>query len=551
MSDSRAVRFCRFVYVVAAASLTVLSLPASADEIDDKVIDRGFRPHSRYASTFLNSVDTATIAVHLTVVRKADKTSHSSASQKQIIALIRENKIAAAAAGSGRVDLGRLEATSQWDLFLNDMQRIAETLKGQVSAADYHLFMELVWPVDGQPIFGIHCYVFDRQGRNAFSFLLNSHHQLFADAKLITRGTSEAARDRLVKRATAVGMTAFEAQVDQARKSPPRAADAGSKRGEAGVFDDFESGLRSGKDEFGIPIGFVTFTDGSSAISISTTTTHPPLSDKAAGKNVLKLDFDVTGWAGFLHIFENDTVDQWTSYDWTDFNQFSFWLYGRNSGNSLFVHILDNRKPSSTVDDAERYGYDFITDDFSGWKQVIIRFADLRRKEVGNGAPVDGLGLSEVHGWAFGTTNTGGPITYYLDNFELRNAPASSADYTINELPMYGHLQKTADQKRSDKRYIKEMTESGRSREAAADSVARVGWNMYYQGYWSAAIKRFNQAWLLDPKNQLALWGFAAISIDRGHIEEAIRYFRMAIENGPEDPSLQRDYENALKMSKH
>ena len=550
MSDSRAVRFRRFVYVVAAASLTVLSLPALAHGNDDKVIDPGFRPHSRYASTFLNTLDTATIAVHPTVVRKADRTSHSSASQKQIIALIRKHEMAAAAAGSGRVDLGRLEATSQWDLFLNDMQRIAETLKGQVSAADYHLFMELVWPVNGQPIFGIHCYVFDRQGQNAFSFLLNSHHQLFADAELIARSASEAARDRLVKKATAVGMTAFEAQVDQARKSPPRAADAGSTRGEAGVFDDFESGLPSGKDEFGIPIGFVTFTDGSSAIGISTTTTHPPLSDQAAGKSALKLDFDVTGWAAFAHIFENDTADQWTSYDWTGFNEFSFWLYGRNSGNSLFVDILDNRKPSSTVDDAERYGYVF-TDDFSGWKQVNIRFADMRRKKGGNGPPVDGLGLSEVHGWAFGTTNTGGPITYYLDNFELRNAPACSADYPINELPMYGHIQKTADQKRVDTRYIKEMTTGGRSREAAAVVAARLGWHIFYQGDCSTAIKRFNQAWLLDPKNQLALWGFAVISIDRAQIEEAIRYYRMAIESGPEDPSLRRDYENALKMLEH
>lgn len=549
MTESLAIQSCRFVCVVAVASLTALSLPALAHESDDKIIDPGFRPYSEYASAFVNAVDTATIAVYPTIVRKADGTSHSVASQKQIVALIRQKEIAAPVAGSSRVDLGRLEPTSQWGLFLNDMQRIAETLKGQASDADYHLFMELVWPVNDQPIFGIHCYVFDRQGQNAFSFLLNSHHQLFADASLIASGTSQAARDRLVKKATDVGVTAFEAQVEQARKSLPRAADTGSTRVKAGVFDDFESGLPSGKDEFGIPIGFVKFTDGSSALSISTTTTYLPPSDKAAGKNALKLDFNVTGWAAFAHIFENDTVDQWTSYDWTGFNQFSFWLYGTNSGNSLFVDILDNRKPSSTVDDAERYVHNF-TDDFSGWKHVIIRFADMRRKEVGNGAPVDGLGLSEVHGWAFGTANTGGPITYYLDSFELRSAPACG-DYPINELPMYGHIQKSAKQKRADERYIKQMTEGGRSREAAADYAARVGWNMFYKGDCSTAIKRFNQAWLLDPKNQLALWGFAVISRDRGQIEEAIRYYRMAIESGPEDPSLQRDYENALKMLEH
>jgi hypothetical protein len=177
-------RFCGFVYVVAVASVTVLSVScakagsdktvteALTHETDDKLGDPGFRPYSEHASAFLNAVDTATIAVYPTIVRKADGTSHSFESQKQIVALLRQKEMAAPAAGSSRVDLGRLEPTSQWGLFLNDMQRIAETLKGQASDADYHLFMELVWPVNDQPIFGIHCYVFDRQGQNAFSFLL-------------------------------------------------------------------------------------------------------------------------------------------------------------------------------------------------------------------------------------------------------------------------------------------------------------------------------------------------------------------------------------------
>ena len=182
--------------------------------------------------------------------------------------------------------------------------------------------------------------------------------------------------------------------------------------------------------------------------------------------------------------FEGDTVDRWISYDWSDFNQLSFWLYGRNSGNLLFVHILDNRKPSSTVDDAERIRYEF-TDDFSGWKKVTIRFADMRRTEIGNGAPVDGLGLSTVHGWAFGTGNTGGPVSYYLDDFELRNVPSCSAEFQINELPMYGQLQKTPAQQLGDTRYIELMTKDGRSREDAAEYVARVGWNAATTCPWS------------------------------------------------------------------
>jgi hypothetical protein len=45
---------------------------------------------------------------------------------------------------------------------------------------------------------------------------------------------------------------------------------------------------------------------------------------------------------------------------------------------------------------------------------------DFVRKEIGNGAPNDGFGRDEVHGWAFGSLNTGGAtVTYYLDNVAL------------------------------------------------------------------------------------------------------------------------------------
>lgn len=540
-------RFYSCVCLLASVSVAILPLPALAHEADKTVLDPGFRPYSEYASAFVNRLDEATIAVHPTLIRGPVGTSHSVASQKKIIASIGDKNLWTAIEGSIRVDLGRLEARSQWELFLNDIERISETLKGQPPDADYHLFLELMSPVSNR-IFGIHCYVFDRRGRNAFSFLLNSHHRLFADAKLSTRQTSENALTKLVEKATDVAVVAFRAQVDRAGKDLAKATDTRSIKAKEGVFDDFESGVPAGTDESGVRIGFVTFSDQRSTAKISTTVPPSPTPDKGSGK-ALKLDLDVISWAAFAHLFENDIVDQWVSYDWSDFNQFSFWLYGRNSGNSLFVHILDNRKPSSAVDDAERIGYEF-TDDFSGWKKVTIRFADMRRKEVGNGAPVDGLGLSAVHGWAFGTLNTGGPITYYLDKFELRNVPSRGAEFSINELPMFGHIQKTAKQQQSDKRFLEQMTRNGRSPEAAADYVARVGWSAFNQGDRSLAIKRFNQAWLLNPKNQFALWGFAAICMDRGQVEEAVRYYRMAIDSGPENSKLQKDYEDALRRLK-
>ncbi|MGE5156110.1 MAG: family 16 glycosylhydrolase, partial [Betaproteobacteria bacterium] len=89
-----------------------------------------------------------------------------------------------------------------------------------------------------------------------------------------------------------------------------------------------------------------------------------------------------------------------------------------NSGTTLFVDVLDNRKPGSTKDDAERWSTDLM-DDFSGWKQIEIPFASLHRKEIGNGAPNDGLGLTEVHGWALGAITTPSPQSYYVDDASL------------------------------------------------------------------------------------------------------------------------------------
>jgi len=305
-----------------------------------------------------------------------------------------------------------------------------------------------------------------------FSFLLNSHHQIFVDAQLFAENSSEAARERLMQRATQAGIAALQAQLEQVKLCATH-QEIGPIKAHPGLFDEFETGLISDTDIHGVPLGYVTFSDDSSTVNIATTEQYPSLPPKTGKNAVLQLDMNVKGWAGFTHVFPFYTLDQWAPYDWSDFQTMSFWLYGNNSGTTLFVDVLDNRNPCSTVDDAERYVYQF-RDDFSGWERVSIRFADMVRKEIGNGAPNDGLGLT-------------------------------------------------------------------------AEYFARTGWNSFYKGDQTTAIKRFNQAWLLDPNNQHALWGSAVIAGGRDQIEEAVRLFRMAIENGPESSSLQRDYKFALK----
>ncbi|MCB0159328.1 MAG: family 16 glycosylhydrolase, partial [Caldilineaceae bacterium] len=184
------------------------------------------------------------------------------------------------------------------------------------------------------------------------------------------------------------------------------------------VVDDFESGLPSGVDGDGIAVGFYTFSDGS-PVAITTTTTLPaPVPGIGDPNAVLRMDADIVAYAGFIHGFTNDTADTWVTQDWSTYAGMRFWFYGENSGTDLFVDILDNRSPGSTSDDAERWTVAF-KDDFSGWQVVELPFADFTRKEIGNGAPNDGLTLTEMHGWAFGALNTGGPRSFYLDNVTL------------------------------------------------------------------------------------------------------------------------------------
>lgn len=185
------------------------------------------------------------------------------------------------------------------------------------------------------------------------------------------------------------------------------------------LVDDFENGLWSGMDTHGVAIGFITFNDPNSTAAISTTTTPPAPVPGAPDPNaVLKLDVNVVSYAGFVHNFENADQNAWAPQDWSAYEGLSFWLYGNNSGTTLFVDVLDNRKPGSTIDDAERWSID-LQDNFSGWQEIKIPFASMNRKEIGNGAPNDGFGLTEVHGWALGAVTTPAPQTYYVDHAAL------------------------------------------------------------------------------------------------------------------------------------
>lgn len=99
-----------------------------------------------------------------------------------------------------------------------------------------------------------------------------------------------------------------------------------------------------------------------------------------------------------------------------------------------------------------------------------------------------------------------------------------------NLLPKYGQLPKLDWQKAADDAFLKASDEEyhGDRKKASADTALR-GWQyLIDQRDPDAAMRRFNQAWLLDPGNGTALWGMAAIEADANKFDESLKLFSEA-----------------------
>ena len=175
-------------------------------------------------------------------------------------------------------------------------------------------------------------------------------------------------------------------------------------------------------------VGFVTWSDGSPvAISLTQLTGDEARPDQPEGNTVLKLETDIAGggWGGFTHAFSNPDATRWISQDWSSFEGISLWIWGNGTDSTLFVDILENRPANSTKDTAERFVY-FFKDDFTGWKYMEIPFTEFSRKDIGNGAPNDGMALTQVHGYAVGVlrgANLGVVVNYVDDVILYGKAP--------------------------------------------------------------------------------------------------------------------------------
>lgn len=120
----------------------------------------------------------------------------------------------------------------------------------------------------------------------------------------------------------------------------------------------------------------------------------------------------------------------------------------------------------------------------------------------------------------------------------------------INLQPKYGALPKNDAQKAADAKFLASIDEYYKGdRKKAAEDVSRRGWQFLRQGNAPDAMRRFNQAWLLDSSNANAIWGMAAYEGSVGKMDDSLKLFVEAERSIGNDIDFAVDYAKALGIA--
>ena len=91
--------------------------------------------------------------------------------------------------------------------------------------------------------------------------------------------------------------------------------------------------------------------------------------------------------------------------------------------------------------------------------------------------------------------------------------------------PMYGEVAKDERYQKVDNEFRKDMTEKFGSADSAAHEYVNMAWALFYRKDLKNAMRRFNQAWLLNPEYPDPYFGFAALLEVQREQAEATRFY--------------------------
>lgn len=111
----------------------------------------------------------------------------------------------------------------------------------------------------------------------------------------------------------------------------------------------------------------------------------------------------------------------------------------------------------------------------------------------------------------------------------------------IRMLPKYGNVDKTEQQKESDKDFIQTVLKQDSTHRKGSDHLIDLGFK-YLNRDIKTAMYRFNQAYLLDSTNTDIYWGFGAVYMTLGNYEKAKKQYQEGLNIEPGNTHLLTDY---------
>lgn len=120
----------------------------------------------------------------------------------------------------------------------------------------------------------------------------------------------------------------------------------------------------------------------------------------------------------------------------------------------------------------------------------------------------------------------------------LGSCSSNPGPVPVDARPMYGapEIPRPSLLRQADARFVQTASaEFAGNRKLASLSWTGQGDRLLASGNLDDAMRRYNEAWLLDPDNFEVYEGFARVLLARGQTAAAIPHFRKAIELCPDD----------------
>ena len=186
--------------------------------LSKNISNPGFRPESDLEQSFINSYKESKFIVYPTITRAIDTTTWSKLLSKEFAQNLKRDENLNIRLNKNSLNPGELMGNGQFEFFKNDLVRLGNEIKMKREKIDYCIIPEILFEPKREGtlfVFGIHIFILNKEGENVFSFLLNSHHELFVEAKLYAYNPDEYDLEELKQRCLDVGQKAFRLMVNR------------------------------------------------------------------------------------------------------------------------------------------------------------------------------------------------------------------------------------------------------------------------------------------------------------------------------------------------